>query len=174
MRPMAYAWVLTAGLGIAGAGLAGTAAAADKPVTLSGCLIRGQDDGYLLTNEVGTQGTRRTANGSVAPGPVGTSGTAASIFYWLGNHKDLANHVGHRVEIAGKFESDLKDGDVEVTQKSGWIEMKVRSAGRSMKAQVPDSFFVEGAGKTPSEKYDVLVRTVDVDKVRMIAAKCGE
>jgi hypothetical protein len=166
--------VLAAGLSLAAASLAGAAAAADKPVTLSGCLIRGEDDGYLLTNEVGTQGTRPGASGSVAPGPVGTSGTASSIFYWLGNHKDLANHVGHRVEIAGEVESDLKDGDVEVAQKSGWIEMRIRSAGRSMKAQVPDSFFVEGAGKARKEKYDVLVRTVDVDKVRMIAAKCGE
>jgi len=57
------------------------AAAADD-IRLSGCLVRAQDgDGYLLTNVPGEAAWQRPGDAIVAPGPVGTSGTVASVLY---------------------------------------------------------------------------------------------
>ena len=85
------------------------AAAADD-IRLSGCLVRGQDGkGYLITNVPGDAAWQRPGDAIVAPGPVGTSGTVASVLYWLEKKDDLEDHVGHYVEIEGKLQGDAED-----------------------------------------------------------------
>src|SRR5688500_5127459 len=75
--------------------------AADE-IKLSGCVVRGEDgDGYLLTNVPGDASWLRSGDGAVSPGPVGTSGSVATIFYWLDDDDELEDHIGHRVEIEG-------------------------------------------------------------------------
>jgi len=71
----------------------------DKDIKLSGCLVRGEDGGYLLTNSPSEPAWQRSADPTVAPGAVGTTGNFATIFYWLKDHDDLKEHVGHLVEV---------------------------------------------------------------------------
>jgi hypothetical protein len=140
-------------------------------VKLSGCLIRGEGDGagYLLVNVAGEPGLS-SANESAAPGTTGTSGMFANVFYWLDNDDDLKRHIGHRVEIEGERTGDVKDGELKIDRKDLWTEIDVKSDGRQMKAQVPNASLV--AGRNTDRKFDVLVRRVEVEKVRMVDAVC--
>jgi hypothetical protein len=157
--------------------LSHTAAAADdKDIKLSGCLVRGENGGgYLLTNAPGESVWDRARDVSVEPGPAGTTGRAGSVFYWLDDNGDLKDHVGHQVEIDGKLKGEVNDGQIKVDRKANWSEMEVKSDGRTLKARVPASLFVYPAGKTDGDpKARVLVRKVDVRKVAMRAASCEQ
>lgn len=141
------------------------------PMKLNGCLVRAEDDdGYLLINPPVQPGATTTGNGSVAPGSVGTTAAFTNIFYWLDKDDDLKPHVGHRVEIEGDIKGDLKPGEIEIDRKDQWTEIKVKSNGHDMKARVPNSSVVAAPGS--DRKLNVLVRRVDVDKVRMLDAIC--
>src|SRR5262245_39015035 len=103
-------------------------------VKLSGCLVRGDgnDEGYLLVNVTGEPGLTST-NESAVPGTTGTSGMFANVFYWLTKNNDLKPHVGHQIEIEGKREGDVKDGELKIDRKDSWTEIEVKSDGRQMK-----------------------------------------
>jgi hypothetical protein len=142
---------------------------ADK-MKLVGCLVQSEgDDGYLLINPPLEPGPG-AGDGAVAPGSVGTAPVAANVFYWLDKDDDLKPHVGHRVEIEGNVNGDVKRGEIEIDRKDGWTEIEVKSAGREMKARVPNASVI--AGPHADREIDVLVRRVDVDKVRMLDAAC--
>lgn len=144
-------------------------------VMLKGCLVRGEGDaGYLLTNTSNAPGWQRSEDTRVQPGQVGTSGGYESVFYWLDGDNDLAKHVGHQVEVKGELKGDLKDGEITLDRKDRWTEMKVKSDGRSMKANVPNASMFPGPGDDKDRKVHVLVRKVDVEKVSMLAASCDE
>src|SRR4029453_6268878 len=108
-------------------------AAADKTVKLSGCLIRGEGDGgYLLTNSP-AEPSLTSSDRRVTPGSLGTTGDYATIFYWLGGHDALKEHVGHRIEIEGELKGDVKEGEIKTVRKDNWTEMTVKADGREMK-----------------------------------------
>ena len=152
--------------------LASTAVAADDDIRLSGCLVRGHDgEGYLVTNVPGEAAWLRAADATVVPGPVGTSGTVSSILYWLEKKDGLEDHVGHNVEIEGKLLGNLQDGQIKVTPKDEWTELEIESDGKSLKAQVPRSVLI--IPEKRDQKLDVLVRRVEPQRVRMLAAVCG-
>jgi hypothetical protein len=153
-----------------------SAAAADRDIKLSGCLVRGEDGGgYLVTNAPGESVWDRKRDVPVEPGPAGTTGRMGSIFYWLDNNGDLKDHVGHQVDIDGELKGDLNDGQIKVDRKANWSEMEVKSDGRTLKARVPQSLFVYPAGNRDSDpKVHVLVRKVEVKKVAMRAASCDK
>jgi hypothetical protein len=152
--------------------LIGTAAADDNDIRLTGCLVRGQNgEGYLVTNVPGEAAWQRPGAATVVPGPVGTSGTVSSILYWLEKRDGLDDHVGHYVEIEGKLRGDLKDGEIKVDAKNEWTEIEVEADGKSLKAQVPRSVLIIPEGK--DRRLDVLVRKVEAERVRMLAAVCG-
>jgi len=145
----------------------------DKSITLSGCLIRGEGNGagYLLISHAFDPAAAAAAAGApVTPGTVGTTGDFATLFYWLDGNGDLRKHVGHRVEIEGDAKGDVKEGEMKVDRKDAWTELTVKSDGRTMTARVPQASIV--AGPDPRKKLDVLVRKVDVERVRMLAADC--
>jgi hypothetical protein len=148
-------------------------AAADKPVKLSGCLIRGEgDDGYLLTNPQAEPSLASSAR-QVTPSGVGTSGDFATIFYWLDGHDDLGQHIGHRIEIEGELKGDVKEGEIKIVRKDNWTEMTVKADGREMTAQVPNMSIFPASNRDKERKGDILVRRVDVDRVRMLGASCN-
>jgi hypothetical protein len=168
MRYLACACALAIGIGLA----AGPAAAADNDIRLSGCLVRGQDgEGYLLTNVPGEAAWQRPADATVLPGPVGTSGTVSTIFYWLDKRDGLDDHVGHEVEIEGRLRGDLKDGQIRIEPQGDWTNVSIEADGQALKAKVPRSLLVVPAGS--DRKVDVLVRRVEPQRVRMLAAVCG-
>ena len=143
----------------------------DKDIKLSGCLVRGEDGGYLLTNSPSEPAWQRTADPTVVPGTVGTTGNFATIFYWLKDHDDLKEHVGHRVEVEGDLEGDIEDGAIKIERKDKWTEIRVESEGRDLRARVPHSSVVSWSSRDKRE-VKALVRKVDVDHVRMLAANC--
>ena len=147
-----------------------SAASADS-MKLSGCLIKGEGDGgYLLINAPMEPASTRAENRPVTPGTVGTTPAFTNIFYWLDKDDDLAPHVGHRVEVEGEIKGDVKKGEIEIDRKDQWTELEVKSDGREMKARVPNASVV--AGPNADRTIDVLVRRLEVDKVRMLDAAC--
>lgn len=151
-----------------------SASAADKRVKLSGCLIRGEGDGagYLLANPP-TEPWLNSPDRQVAPSVLGTSGDYATIFYWLGGHDDLKQHIGHKVEVEGDLRDDVKDGQITTERKENWTELTVKADGRTMKAQVPNSSIFPASARDKARKSDILVRRVDVERVRMLGATCN-
>lgn len=146
----------------------------DAGVTLTGCLMTGEgDDGYVLTNMAGdTQ--PRASSAVVTPGPVGTAGTAAMTLYWLEDDDDLEPHVGHRVEVTGELTGDVEAGEIEIEREDSWTELRIQSDGRDLTVRIPQSVVVMSSRSDDDQKLDVLVRKVDVDRVRMLAASCNE
>jgi hypothetical protein len=104
---------------------------------------------------------------------VGTSGDYATIFYWLGDHGDLRDHVGQRIEVEGDLKGDVKEGEITTDRKDNWTEMTVKSDGRTLKARVPNTSLFPASNRDKEKKSDILVRRVDVERVRMIAALCN-
>ena len=155
------------------AGLAPRSAAAAEDVTLQGCLIKGDGDGgYLLSNAPAEPAWQRSGDARIQPDAVGTSGGFESIFYWLDDDDALGENVGRRVEIVGEVEGELDDGEIELDRKENWTEMTVKSDGKRMKANVPNSSVAPPPGDKGDRKLRVLVRKVDVEKVRMLGPTC--
>ena len=147
--------------------------AADKVVKLSGCLIRGEGDGgYLLANPP-TEPWLNSPGKQVTPSVLGTSGDYATIFYWLDNHDDLRQHIGHKVEVEGDLKDDVKDGEIKTERKENWTEVTVKADGRTMKAQVPNTSIFPASERDKTRKGSILVRRVDVERVRMLGATCN-
>jgi len=153
---------------------AAVGAGADKRVKLSGCLIRGEGDGagYLLVNPP-TEPWLGSPDKQVTPSVLGTSGDYATIFYWLDGHGDLKQQVGHKVEVEGELKDDVKDGEIRTERKDNWTEVTVKADGRTMKAQVPNTSIFPASERDKSRKSDILVRRVDVERVRMLGATCS-
>ncbi len=78
------------------------------------------------------------------------------------------------MEIVGDVEGDLDDGEIEMDRKDNWTELTVKSDGRRMKANVPNSSIVPAPGDGGDRKVRVLVRKVDVEQVRMLSPVCGD
>jgi hypothetical protein len=165
---------LLAGAVAAGAAPLGASMLADKDIKLSGCLVRGEGDGagYFLSNTPTEPSLARTTERNVAPSALGTAGSFSTIFYWLDGDDDLRNHVGNRVEIEGEVAGEPQDGDIKVDRKDKWTEITVKADGRTMKANVPLTSSLPAPGKDGDSKNDIVVRRVDVSKVRMLAASC--
>ena len=145
--------------------------AAADPVTLTGCVVRAEDgDGYLLINAPRDLATPSPAPRATAPSTLGTAGVFTHIFYWLNKDDDLLPHVGHQVEIDGDLKGELRDGQIKIDRKDQWTEIEVESDGRDMKARVPNASVI--AAPNADRKMAVMVRRVEVNKVRMLDATC--
>jgi hypothetical protein len=148
-------------------------ATAGENVTLSGCVVRGEGQGFLLTNVPGDLAYEVPRSNHIEPGPVGTAGSLGAVFYWLDNDDDLAKNVGHQVEVVGEIQGDVKPGELKVDPKRDWTELEIKSDGRHLKVQVPEKLLVVENGSTSDDKLNVLVRRVDPKRVRMLAAGCN-
>jgi len=83
-------------------------------VTITGCLSKGADGNYMLTNASEDKaGSTTTASGATTTGTTGT--TAAnepkngmhSMTWKLEGGSDLDKHVGHKIQVTGR--TDWKD-----------------------------------------------------------------
>jgi hypothetical protein len=149
----------------------GSASLAADPVKLTGCVVRAEDgDGFLLINTPREPAATSPEPRTTAPTTVGTAGVFANVFYWLDKDDELTPHVGHLVEVDGDLKGELRDGQIKIDRKDQWTEIEVESDGRDMKARVPNASIVPGPDA--DRKMSVLVRRVDVNKVRMLDAAC--
>lgn len=146
-------------------------ASADNEVTLSGCLVRSSDDsGYLIANAPAEIARSSQGESKVSPDAFGGAGGFSSVFYWLENDDSLKPHTGHFVEVQGDLK-DPKDGELKVERKDKWTEVELKSDGRTLKANVPNTSVVPGPS-TKDTKTNVIVRRVSVEKVKMLGANC--
>jgi hypothetical protein len=95
------------------------------------------------------------------------------MFYWLAGGDDLKRHVGHRVEIDGELKGDVKDGEITTERKDNWTDLTVKADGRTMKAHVPNTSIFPASNRDKDRKSEILVRRVEVKRVRMISASCN-
>jgi hypothetical protein len=145
----------------------------DDQIVISGCVMRGI--------EHNTQGPRsmlvwskgdvylETATTQFKPAdtidtPIGTGGAHAPVFYWIDDEDDFGKYLGSQVEIVGELRDRLKKGAVELRKKGAFTEIEFDAGGKEAKARVPSQWL---APDTPSKnsRFDVIVRTVDVETV---------
>jgi hypothetical protein len=147
-------------------------AAGDEKVKLNGCLVKAEgDDDYLITNLPSEPGSS-AADRNPTTSAIGTAGAYSTVFYWLKNDDDLKKNVGHRVEIEGEVKGDIKEGEIKLDRKDNWTELEVKSDGDTMKAKVPNTYIFPDPTRDKDRKISTLVRKVDVDHVKMLAASC--
>jgi len=109
-----------------------------KDVKVTGCVQRGSEGGYMLTNVADKEGR-------------------LSSYILASNDDDLAEHVGHRVEISGKA-ADQGNGKIKVETKS-----QVKT-GDDDKAKTTSKSEVKGDLSG--------LPFLGVKSIRMIAAAC--
>ena len=156
-------------------GVANTAIQAsggDEKIKLTGCLIKADgDDDYLISN-LPSEPSASTVDRTVTTTAIGTAGNFANVFYWLRDDDDLKKNIGHRVEIEGELKGDIKEGEIKLDRKDNWTELEVKSDGHEMKAKVPNAYIFPDPTRDKDRKISALVRRVDVDHVKMLAASC--
>jgi hypothetical protein len=173
----------------ASAPAAAAAAGTDDKVTLTGCVVKG-DDGFLLTDAVAPATTSTT---TVSPSPGGVTATTkttttpgqATMLYWLDGSDDLNAHSGHRVEVTGEIEGDVDAAELKVERESNGVKISAKSGDRKVTAmlpEVPAAVGTSGAGtpgavaedkdKDKEIEIDYNVRKIDVKSVKMISASC--
>jgi hypothetical protein len=103
-----------------------TTSADSRELNVVGCVSRGSDGGFMLTNarvepatpsataSGSTAGSTTTSGGATTTGTTGTtstatepagSGTSADTTWALKGGSDLEKHVGHKVQITGRAEA---------------------------------------------------------------------
>jgi hypothetical protein len=152
----------------------------DDKVTLTGCVVKG-DDGFLLTDAIAPTTTSTT---TIAPNPGGVTATTkttttpgqATTLYWLDGTDDLNAHNGHRVEVTGEIEGEVDAAELKVERESNGVKISAKSGDRKVSAMLPDvpaAVGTSGAvGDDKDKKINYSVRKIDVKSVKMISATC--
>lgn len=99
--------------------------------------------------------------------PVGTTGTFMPVFYWIDDEDDFAKYVGQRVEIVGELSDDFDKGEIEIEHRGDVTEIEFEVNGREAKASIPRAWLGPATAGKDAE-FDVVVRTVDVEKVTVL------
>ena len=148
----------------------------DDQLVVTGCVMRSGEDNTsgprsLLVWSRGDLYLESAATVTRPSEPVGTAGRGEMIFYWIDDENDLAKFAGQRVEIVGELSDKLQKGEFEVENKGPFTEIEFEVNSREAKVQVPSSWLGPQTAAKDSE-FEILVRTVDVEKVTPLGA-CG-
>jgi hypothetical protein len=144
----------------------------DDDIVIRGC-VRGADfrapapTSVLVWSRGDIMLAGVTGLGSDAAAPIGTSGMAGRVFYWIKND-DLARHVGQMVEIEGDLE-DFEVGEVEIDREDDFTEIELDLGDSTEKARIPTSW-LWGNGGVRDQEFEIAARRVDVDEVRVLGA----
>jgi hypothetical protein len=146
-------------------------------VTVTGCVLRGDNGGYLLTGTSPLTGSesdwRATSSGAVAP-----------VLYLLDDLKkddaDSAMFAGRRVEIEGKLKGDLKPGEMKIDRDEDQVKLEVKADGKTIKTKLPVDTFDQpygsavGTSGAPDHdrKFNVVVRKLEVKKAHIVEGSC--
>ena len=149
-----------------------TVAVDGDDITLRGCVT--ESGGQLPSPSmlVWSRGNMLLAGAQAAspaaPNPVGTSGLAGRVFYYLDDEEDLKKHVGQEIEIKGDLE-DFKEGEVEIKRQGEFTEIELDFAGKEEKMRVPTAWLGEaGASTDKNQEIKIVGRRIDVDNIRVI------
>lgn len=158
MRRVLRTWLLS--LGVAAAGSTGALAADDRvPVTITGCVIAGHNNTFVMTYVEEVSAGRR------GPSPA---------LYWLSTTKGLNDHAGHRIEVSGTYSPSRDAGktakvklesDPATDTATGAVENGMK------KAEVTQEFRAVGTSGIKAEVKKPY-RRLEVESIRMIARTC--
>lgn len=132
-----------------------SAASSPGEMTLTGCLQKGAEGNFTLTN---VQADAKSGSGAAAPtgtagattpGAASSAAPAGATSTWsLKGGTDLANHVGHRIAVTGKA-----------------------AAASAASGSTPGATTAPPATTTAGSSSSSM-RTLEVASVKMIAATC--
>src|SRR5688500_5823227 len=107
----------------------------DDQLVITGCVMRSPESSASLTPrsllvwskgdvffDVAATDIKPSEVGGI---PVGTTGKAAPIFFWIDDEDDFAKYVGQRVEIVGELSNDLSKGEFEVNHQRDFTEIEI-------------------------------------------------
>lgn len=143
-------------------------------VTINGCVTRPATQmlgspSMLVWSRGDIMIAAAAAATPAAPNPVGTTGLAGRVFYWIDDDEDeLKEHVGQLVEVKGELE-DFEEGEVEIRRDGSFTEIELDLGGEEEKLRVPSSW-LGTAGSEKDQEFDIIGRRIDIDDVRVIGA----
>jgi len=156
------------------AGQRTTTADKAREVTITGCLTKGADGKFTLTNArvdnptAGSTatGTSGTATAGTTTPPAGAMNQAPAMTFALAGGSDLDKHVGHKIQVTGKTVWDSMDKGKtpdSTTAAAGTTAGTVGTSGTTSTAA------------TQEQRKDPLADQprVDVQSVKMIAPSCS-
>jgi hypothetical protein len=140
---------------------AGHAVADERvPVTITGCVNRGRNGTFVLTQleEISPDGLARPPH----------------KIYWLSTKKGLNEHVGHKVEVAGTFSPSRdagKTGKIKVETDPATGEEKLALENGIKKAEIVTDLKPVGTSGVKTE-VTLPYRRLEVESLRMISDTC--
>ncbi len=151
----------------------------DKDVVVTGCLQRGADGNYMLTNAMmdtsehagtstttgttGTSGTSTTSGTTASGSAMGSSASGAASTWMLEGGSDLDKHVGHKIQVTGREGDSPKDD--HSTTASG-----TTSTGTTTTGTTGTSGSEMSSQRTESAHHGP---KLDVKSVKMISSSCS-
>jgi hypothetical protein len=165
----------------------------NEEVTVTGCVIKGDNGGYVLTSVVpaSIDVANRTAQSGQPADTAGTSGAAPNgasrVIYWLEDFEDHARalpYTGRRVEIRGQLEGDVEKGGMEVEREGDWVTLTLEKDGEDdVVTRLPATILLSAdspvgtSGELREDddiELNVNVRQLDVQEVRVVTGTCGK
>lgn len=101
--------------------------------------------------------------------PTGTAGVFVPVVYWVDDENDVARHVGRRVEIVGEIGDEFHKGELEFDHDGDVTTIEFDAGGREATARIPTAWLGPQTRGRDVE-LDVMVRTVDVERVTVLGA----
>jgi hypothetical protein len=166
----------------------------DKEVTITGCVVRGDNGGYVLSmigeavtvqtsrTTVGTSGTTTTTTTTTtSPAAPAIPPEGQRYIYWLDDDDDLLErHAGHRVEVRGEIEGDIERGEIEIERENNMIELEIKANDEKITVKLPDTAAANNtavgtSGMVTDEPKNIpfKVRKFDVESVKLLASSCN-
>jgi hypothetical protein len=172
----------------------GTTMGHDQEVTVTGCLQRGADGNYMLTNAMmdttahggatttGTTGSTTgttgstTATGSTTSGSAGATSAASS--WVLEGGSDLDKHVGHKIQVTGRqIDSSKKDYETPSATGSGTSTTGTTAGTTATGTATTGTTGTTGtSGSEMSSQRSSTTSSspkLDVKSVKMISSSCS-
>jgi hypothetical protein len=119
-----------------------------KMITVIGCLQPGAQPGQFVL--------AATADPLAKGVAVATSGTVPNITYELSGGSNLGEHVGHRVEVAGRT--------------TGKARKAVSTDSSAKRERIPDK---PDPKVETSEKAAIELRDLDIESLKMVSPSCS-
>ena len=146
-----------------------------REVTITGCLSKGADGKYILTNAKldNPAGATAGTSGSTTPTPATTPGTSTgaaasnmATSWALSGGTDLDKHVGHKIQVTGKAAMDA-------TMDHRTPDSTAAAAGSTAAGTVGTSGSTATAAEEQRKETKDTAPRLDVSSVKMVAATCS-
>lgn len=131
----------------------------DVRVRITGCVMDGDDDTFVLTN------VQEMSGGKMRP---------TESIYWLSTTKGLKEQVGHKVEVNGTFSPSRDEGKTgtiktESDPATGEQTIKLENGAKKVEATTGTS-----GSSTTSVKTEITkpYRRLQVQSLKMLARTC--